>query len=96
MPQGQNAGTAQNAIAADDFVMLTAGACGAPIAVISLGGEHQQLLTAIGLTAEQTHAAMAFCEYTAAQPPSIVLLETARDRRFHENPLVVHKPHIAF
>ena len=88
--------TAQEA-AFDDFALLAARICNAPIALISLVDQHRQWFkAAVGLERSETPIEDSICAEAIRQPGLFVVPDTARDGRFSGNRLVTGEPHIRF
>ncbi len=82
----------------DDLALLAAHICGVPMAMVSLIDENRQWFKAkLGVTAEETPRAHAFCAHTILQPGRVLEVRDAlEDPRFATNPLVTGDPHIRF
>ena len=81
----------------DDLVRLASVICGTPIALISLIDEKRQWFKAnLGLPDSETPRDMAFCAHTLSRDDIMVVEDTAKDIRFHDNPLVTGGPKIKF
>ena len=81
----------------DDLTMLAAHICDVPIAVITLIDEHRQWIKAsVGVTARATPRERSFCAHAILSPDVMVVPDMRRDDRFHDHPLVVGAPGIAF
>ena len=81
----------------DDLTMLAAHICDVPIAVITLTDEHRQWIKAsVGVTARATPRERSFCAHAILSPDVMVVPDMRRDDRFHDHPLVVGAPGIAF
>jgi PAS domain S-box-containing protein len=81
----------------DDFTMLAAQICAAPIALISLVDEKRQWFKSkTGLTASETARDISFCGHGIHQSGLFIVPDATRDERFADNPLVTTEPHIRF
>lgn len=81
----------------DALVAEAAERLGVPIALISLVDADRQWFKArIGLAAEETPRAVAFCHHTIRGGDVMVVPDATQDRRFAENPLVTGDPSIRF
>jgi hypothetical protein len=82
----------------DDLARVAALLCGTPIALVSLvDGTRQWFKARVGLDAEQTPRAVAFCAHALAAPEEVFVVEDAlADARFAANPLVAGAPGIRF
>lgn len=82
----------------DDLVFLAAYICRTPIALVSLVDRDRQWFKAkVGLAADETPRAQAFCAYAVGSPrETFVVRDAAEDPRFATNPLVTGAPNIRF
>lgn len=81
----------------DDIVRIAAQICGAPTALISLVDRERQWFKArLGLDAQETPRAHAFCAHAIADAEPLVVRDAEADPRFEDNPLVVGEPGIRF
>ena len=81
----------------DDLTMLAAHLCDVPIAVITLIDEHRQWIKAsVGVSSRATPRERSFCAHAILSPDVMVVPDMRRDSRFHDHPLVVGAPGIAF
>ncbi len=81
----------------DDIVELAALITGAPISVVSIVEEDEQVFAAsAGLDAERTSRDVSFCGHAvAAGSRPLIVPDASADPRFADNPLVTGDPHIA-
>ena len=71
--------------------------CDAPVALVTLVGETEQVFLArTGTEAEGTPRAISFCQHTIAGRDLLVLPDLAADPRFADNPLVTGGPQVRF
>lgn len=81
----------------DDIVNLAAHMCGAPVAIITLLGEHTQWFkSAVGTEVKETPREMSFCNYTIEQSDVLVVPDLSADNRYNNNPLVIGEPNVRF
>jgi two-component sensor histidine kinase len=81
----------------DDFVLLAANICAAPIAVINLIDQDRQWFKAeIGLDVDETPLDLSICAHAILQPGLFVVPDTTQDPRFSQNPLVTGEPRLRF
>jgi len=60
-----------------------------PIAYVSIIEDEEQILVAnIGMRSTTLSRELSFCAHTICQPSSLVVLDTKKDERFCENPMV--------
>ena len=79
------------------IVEFAAELLGAPTAFISFVDRDCQVFHAKhGLTLDKTNREVAFCSHTILQDDVFVVLDTTRDPRFRDNPLVTGPPFIRF
>ena len=78
----------------DDLVLLAAGICETPVALISLvDAGRQWFKSKLGLAASETPRDVAFCSHAILEPEQVFSVPDARrDPRFAENPLVTGGP----
>ena len=81
----------------DRIVQVAALCLDVPMAIISLVDDDRQWFKARqGLALEETSRDISFCGHTILGEGSMVVPDASRDPRFHDNPLVVGEPNIAF
>lgn len=82
----------------DDIIQLASEICETPMAMVTLIDDERQWFKAkIGLEAEETLRATAFCSHAILKPETLFLVENAEtDVRFANNPFVTGDPHIRF
>lgn len=68
-----------------------------PIALVSLVDARRQWFKArVGLDLCETDRQSSFCGHAIVAPQVLVVEDTHRDERFHDNPLVLGAPHVRF
>jgi signal transduction histidine kinase len=82
----------------DQLTAMSSQICGCKMSFISLIDEDRQWFkSAYGLEVTGTSREVAFCAHAINNPNEIMVVPDARvDDRFHDNPLVVGDPHLAF
>src|SRR5271165_6016771 len=81
--------------ALDDLCAMAARLLDTPIAHLSLVGRNEQLFAGkIGLDADRTARAIAFCAHTIMTPEPFIVEDAEKDPRFRQNPLVTEQSHI--
>lgn len=81
----------------DRLVRLASSALGVPIAYVAMvDAERQWFKSKCGLDADQTSREASFCGHTILQREPLIILDAARDHRFHDNPMVTGDPFIRF
>jgi GAF domain-containing protein len=81
----------------DDLTRIAARICDTPIGLMTLVDESRQWFKSrVGLDMTETPRNQAFCRFTILQDQPLVVEDTTRDHRFHDNPLVTGPPHIRF
>lgn len=81
----------------DDVVALGQKLFGVATCLVSLIDRDRQWFKArIGLDAPETPRSVSFCGHAILRPEVFVVLDAAKDERFHDNPLVTGAPFIRF
>ncbi|MEQ8324971.1 MAG: SpoIIE family protein phosphatase [Vicingaceae bacterium] len=82
----------------DDITYLASYICEVPISLVSLIDDKRQWFKSHhGLDAEFTPKEMAFCAHAINDQDNMLLVSDSRkDKRFHDNPLVTGDPHVIF
>ncbi len=82
----------------DEITELASHICDVPISLISLIDlDRQWFKSAYGLNVKETPRDVAFCAHAINSPKQIFEVRNSLlDYRFHDNPLVVKEPHVAF
>lgn len=82
----------------DSLIDLAALVMGAPIALLTVVGEDEQVFAScIGLDADGTSRDVSFCGHAILDPREPMIVPDARlDRRFADNPLVTGDPNVVF
>ena len=81
----------------DRLTRLAANSLETEIALVSLNdADRQWFKSCYGLGTKETSRDIAFCEYAIRANEIMVVLDTAKDVRFADNPLVVGEPFIRF
>ncbi len=81
--------------ALDNLCAIAARLLDTPIAHLSLVARDEQLFAGkIGLDADRTARAIAFCAHTIMSPEPFIVGDAANDRRFCQNPLVTGPPNV--
>jgi hypothetical protein len=81
--------------ALDDLCAMAARLLDTPIAHLSLVERNEQLFAGkIGLDADRTARAIAFCAHTIMTPEPFIVEDAENDPRFCQNPLVTERPNI--
>lgn len=81
----------------DRVTRLATAVFGAPISYIAfVDGDRQWLKSRCGISMESSKRSDSFCGHTILQDEPLIIPDTLRDDRFHDNPLVLHDPRIRF
>ncbi|MEQ8337229.1 MAG: ATP-binding protein [Cyclobacteriaceae bacterium] len=82
----------------DNLTAIAAEICGTPISLVSvLDDKRQWFKSHHGLDTGETPKEYAFCAHAINDSKDIFIVEDARkDKRFHDNPLVVDDPNVIF
>lgn len=82
----------------DNLTAIAAEICGTPISLVSvLDDKRQWFKSHHGLDIGETPKEYAFCAHAINDSKDIFIIEDARkDKRFHDNPLVVDDPNVIF
>ncbi|MGX1929039.1 adenylate/guanylate cyclase domain-containing protein [Flagellimonas sp. 2504JD4-2] len=78
-------------------IMILSKCLDVPIAYISsIESEKQNIHSSCGLNFDTSERATSFCGHTILQDDLLIVEDTLKDERFHDNPMVVNKPNIRF
>lgn len=81
-----------------DYARIASLVCHTPISLVSLVDQQRQyFLARLGLNASETPRDISFCAHAINQPHEVLKVNDAtKDKRFHDNPLVLNDPNIRF
>lgn len=81
----------------DSIVDLASEICETPIAIITLVDDNRQWFKAkVGLNESETSRDVSFCAHAIHDEKILVVPDTLKDKRFHDNPFVTDNPKIRF
>lgn len=81
----------------DDIVKMASRICDAPIALVSLVDEHRQWFKAkVGITENETPRDISFCGHAIHDTTIMIVEDSSKDERFHDNPLVTGPLQVKF
>jgi hypothetical protein len=82
----------------DNITRLASEICQTPVSYISLIDEKRQWFKSkVGLEQSETPRDVAFCAHTIhSQGEPLIVRDSRKDERFHDNPLVTGSPHVVF
>lgn len=82
----------------EDIANLASQICQTPVSLITLIDDKRQWFKShIGVNASETPRNIAFCAHAINDPYNIMIVPDSRkDIRFHDNPLVTGEPHVIF
>ena len=78
-------------------IMILSKCIEVPIAYIStIERENQNIHSSCGLNFDSSDRATSFCGHTILQDDLLIIEDTFKDDRFHDNPMVINEPRIRF
>ena len=78
-------------------VMILSKCLNVPIAYISsIESETQNIHSSCGLNFDSSDRATSFCGHTILQNDPLIVEDTLKDERFHDNPMVINEPKLRF
>lgn len=81
----------------DDIARIASTVCGCPIALVTLvDADRQWFKASVGMELGETSRDVAFCAHAILDDEIFVVHDATKDRRFHDNPLVLGAPEIRF
>jgi PAS domain S-box-containing protein len=94
VPSSADGAGTQSLARFDDLTSLAAGACQAPIALLTLVDQEQpRLVSWFGMTVKETGT---FTAQTIAEGKLLIVPDTLKDKRFRDHPLVTGEPQVRF
>jgi signal transduction histidine kinase/CheY-like chemotaxis protein len=79
----------------DQLTRIAMTALGTPMASVSLiDADRQWCKSSPGMAKPSVDRAISFCGHTILQTSPLIIPDATKDDRFHDNPLVIHNPHL--